>query len=72
MCIRCKSIFYHALYFSLVSDITDNKFCILMFPCSNHNDGKSRALDNIGRSYARIGNYEKAVERYAMHLLVKK
>ena len=31
---------------------------------SDHNDGKSRALDNIGRSYARLGNYEKAVERY--------
>jgi len=39
---------------------------------NNHNDGKSRALDNIGRSYARIGNYEKAVESWKKKLpLVK-
>ena len=29
---------------------------------SSLEDAKSRALDNLGRVYARKGNYEKAIE----------
>ncbi|XP_065052220.1 outer dynein arm-docking complex subunit 4-like isoform X2 [Rhopilema esculentum] len=39
---------------------------------NKHKDGESRALDNIGRSYARTGNYEKAIENWKKKLpLVK-
>eukprot|EP00118_Oscarella_pearsei_P004650 m.20179 g.20179 ORF g.20179 m.20179 type:complete len:532 (+) comp27985_c0_seq1:33-1628(+) len=34
----------------------------------NNNEGKSRSLDNLGRVYAKMGNYEKAVEHWTEKL----
>lgn len=34
------------------------------FQCSNLPDAVSRALDNIGRVYARMGKFQQAVDTY--------
>ena len=47
----------------LLFSLTQNAALILF---RNIKDGESRALDNIGRSHARIGNFEKAIERYVL------
>lgn len=39
----------------------------MISPSSPHSklpDALSRALDNVGRVYARIGKFEQAIERY--------
>jgi hypothetical protein len=37
---------------------------------SESEDGKSRALDNLGRVYARMGKFEEAIKVYVMGLLL--
>lgn len=37
-----------------------------MYVFSESDDGKSRALDNLGRVYARKGEFEKAIKVYVM------
>lgn len=34
------------------------------FQCSDLPDAVSRALDNIGRVYARIGKFQQAIDTY--------
>jgi hypothetical protein len=53
-----------------VCDISSNGVLNLPLACvyviSENEDGKSRALDNLGRVYARMGKFEKAIEVYVI------
>jgi len=37
---------------------------LVLYFYSNFQDARSRALDNLGRVYARVGNFKKAISWY--------
>ena len=35
---------------------------VIICPCSNLEEAESRALDNLGRTYAKKGEYQEAIQ----------
>ena len=53
------------IYLNLIELILESSYKITLcaiLTCRNLDDAKPRALENLGRVYARMGKFEKAIE----------